>query len=141
VARKEIAELKRLARRALVVLLALTVPTALAAWVLLPWAVRLVFEGRAFTADNSAMVVLAARMFMLGLAGHSLKEVAARTFYAYQDARTPLLTSALNMVVFVLLGAGLTPLLGFAALALANSLSFTLEAGVMLGLLARRRWI
>ncbi len=140
-ARGELTELKRLARRALAALLALTLPVTLAAWILLPWAVRFVFEGRAFTAENSAMVVLAARMFMLGLAGHSLKEVAARMFYAHQDARTPLLTAALNVVVFVALGAALTPGMDFAALALANSISFTLEAGLMLGILARRRWV
>jgi putative peptidoglycan lipid II flippase len=137
--RGEAIEFKRLLRRALLALAALTVPTAIAAHFLLPWAVRFVFEGRAFTAENSAMVVLAARLFMLGLVGHSIKEITARTFYAHQDARTPLLTALLNLAAFAALGATLTPVMGFAALALANSLAFTLEAVVMLVILYRRK--
>lgn len=139
VTRGENAELKRLLRRVLGLLLALTLPIALIAWFALPWAVRLVFEGRAFTAQATALVVQAARLFMLGLTGHSIKEVTARTFYAHQDARTPLLTAALNLIVFVVLGQALTSMLGFSGLALANSLSFTLEAVVMAAILARRR--
>jgi putative peptidoglycan lipid II flippase len=139
VARGDRAALRGLLRRAIGIVLALTVPIALVAWFALPLAVRLVFEGRAFTAEASALVVAAARLFMLGLAGHSVKELTARAFYAVQDARTPLITATINLGVFVGLGLALTPALGFTALALANSLSFTLEAGLMAALLARRK--
>jgi putative peptidoglycan lipid II flippase len=132
-------ELRRLLRRALLVLAAVTAPVALLAIGLLPLAVRLVFEGRAFTAEDSAQVVLAARLFMLGLVGHSIKEVTARTFYALQDARTPLITAAINLAVFVSLAAALTPAWGVAALAVADSLAFSLEAILMLAILYRRR--
>jgi putative peptidoglycan lipid II flippase len=98
-----------------------------------------VFEGRAFTAENSELVILAARLFLLGLVGHSLVDVAARTFYAHQDARTPLWLAALTLALYVILGRVLieTPL-GFAGLALANSAAFTVEAALMLALLRRR---
>ncbi|MGQ0600914.1 MAG: murein biosynthesis integral membrane protein MurJ [Anaerolineales bacterium] len=141
VARGEHAQLRRLLRRALGVLVSLTMLVAVIAFALLPWAVRLVFEGRAFTPDATEKVALAAQMFMLGLVGHSVKEVTARTFYAYQDARTPLFTAAINLVVFVSAGVTLTPVMGFAALALANSVSFTLEAVVMAAILWRRGWL
>lgn len=139
VARGEKTELKRLLRRAIGVLLALTVPLTLAALVLVRPAVKLVFEGRAFTPENSELVILAARMFLLGLVGHSLVDVAARTFYAHQDARTPLWLAALTLALYVGLGWALiaTPL-GFAGLALANTVAFTVEAGLMLGILRRR---
>jgi len=78
-------------------------------------------------------------MFLIGLAGHSLKEIAARTFYAYQDVRTPLFTAALTLALFVSFSLLLLPRLGFAALALANSLAFTVEALLMLFILYRRR--
>ncbi len=139
VARGATAELRAVLRRALLVILALTAPLVVASYFLLPLAVRLVFEGRAFTAEDSALVVQAARLFMLGLVGHSLKEVTARTFYALQDARTPLLTAGLNLLLFAALGLALTPTLGFSALALANSLSFTLEAGLMAAILLYRK--
>jgi len=151
VARGERAELKRLLRRAIAILLAITIPVALASLVLVRPAVRLVFEGRAFTAENSEYVILAARMFLLGLAGHALIEVAARTFYAHQDARTPYRMAALTLgvyVVFAFAFLGLyfgiaqrgmfNPYLIFTALALANSLAFTAEALLMLFILHRR---
>lgn len=138
VTRGERAELKRLLRRAVAILLAITLPVTLASLVLVRPAVKLVFEGRAFTAANSEFVVLAARMFLLGLAGHSLVEVAARTFYAYQDARTPLFLAALTLGLYIAFGLALTPRLNFAGLALANSLAFTAEALLMLFILHRR---
>lgn len=139
VTRGEHAELKRLLRRAVAILLAITIPVALASLVLVRPAVKLVFEGRAFTAENSELVILAARMFLLGLAGHSLVEIAARTFYAHQDARTPLFLAALTLALYIAFGMALTPRLNFAGLALANSLAFTSEALLMLFVLRRRR--
>ena len=139
VARGETAALRLLLRRAFAALLALTVPVTLAALVLVRPAVKLIFEGRAFTPENSELVILAARLFLLGLAGHSLVETAARTFYAHQDARTPLLLAAMTLGLFVACGAALAPWLGFAGLALANSLAFSVEAVVMLLILYRRR--
>lgn len=140
VSRGEHAELKRLLRRAVAVLLALTIPIALVGLVLVRPGVKLVFEGRAFTAENSELVILAAQMFLLGLVGHALVDVAARTFYAHQDARTPLWLAALTLALYLLLGRLLiqTPL-GFAGLALANTIAFSVEAALMLLILYRRR--
>lgn len=134
VARGQHGELTRVLRRALWILLALTVPLAVLGIVLVPWVAGLVFESRA------ALVAIATQAYLLGLVGHSLKEATTRTFYAYRDARTPLLTAAVNLLIFAVLGWALTPTFGFAALALANSLSFTVEAGLQ-ALLLRRRGI
>ena len=140
VSRGERTELRRLLRRAVAVLVALTVPITLAALVLLRPAVKLLFEGRAFTAENSELVILAARMFMLGLMGHSLVDVAARTFYAHKDARTPLLLAGVTLALYLVLARVLVGAsLGFAGLALANAIAFSVEAALMLVILARRR--
>lgn len=128
-------ELRRLLRRALLVIVALMLPAALMGLALLRPAVGWLFAGRA----NADFVVSATQFFLLGLVGHSVKEVTARAFYAHKDALTPVFTAGLTFAVFVALGVWLTPRLGFAALALANSVAFTLEAGVMLIILRRRR--
>ena len=139
VARGERAELRRLLRRAILIVAALTALITLAGLGLMRPAVKLVFEGRAFTAENSELVILAAQMFLLGLVGHSLVDIAARTFYAHQDARTPLWLAGVTLAIFASAGWLLvrTPL-GFAGLGLANSVAFTAEAGLMLGILWRR---
>ena len=141
VARGEAAELKRLLRRTLGVLVALLVPVTLAGLVLVRPAVKILFEGRAFTAENSELVIRAAQLFLLGLVGHALVETAARTFYAHKDALTPLALAALTFIIYLGLGARLTPRLGFTGLALANSLAFSTEALLMLVILRRRKVI
>ena len=131
--------LRRLLRRAVGILIVVLVPLTLLSLVLVRPAIRLVFEGRAFTADDSELVILASRMFLLGLLGHSLVDVAARTFYAHQDARTPLWLAAVTLGLYVGLGVVLSEWMGFAGLALANSLAFSTEAALMLVILYRRK--
>jgi putative peptidoglycan lipid II flippase len=139
VARGDSDGLRRLLRRAVGVLVVVLVPLTLISLVLVRPAIRLVFEGRAFTADDSELVILASRMFLLGLLGHSLVDVAARTFYAHQDARTPLWLAAVTLGLYVGLGVALSEVMGFAGLALANSLAFSTEAALMLVILYRRK--
>ncbi len=138
-AQADAAEFRRLMRRAGLILLALTIPATLAGLILVRPVIKLVFEGRAFTAQDSELVILAARMYLLGLAGQSLIEIGSRAFYAHKDARTPLLLSAVTLVLFVGLGAALSPVSGVAGLALANSVAFTTEAVLMSVILYRRR--
>ncbi len=97
--------------------------------------VQAVFQ---FDPQDTALVVGAARVYLLGLLGHSLLEVGARAFYAQQDARTPLLASLLSALVFVVAGLGLFRPPGAPGIGLANSLAFSLEAGLLLVLIARK---
>jgi putative peptidoglycan lipid II flippase len=121
--------------RAVQVLLAFSLPvTVVLAIVIRP----LVQAAFGFDAAGTDLVAWATRAYLLGLAGHSLLEVAARAFYARKDARTPLLASLLSALVFVATGIGLFKPLGAPGIGLANSLAFSFEAGLLLVLLARR---
>lgn len=126
---------------ALRVVLALTLPVAAAAWFYLPPLVQLVFEGRAFTPEASKLVVFAARLYFTGLLGHAALELAARAFYARNDALTPTLVALACMLLQVALALGLTKIkaLDFGGLALANSIAFSIQALALLVLLRTRR--
>lgn len=117
------------------VLVALTLPTAVLLMVCIqPW-VQLAFD---FDARGTALVAGAARAFLVGLVGHSLLELAARAFYARQNARVPMFAALIGATAFTLLSVALFRPLAASGIALANSLAFTLQAGVLLALLARR---
>jgi putative peptidoglycan lipid II flippase len=116
------------------VMLALTVPSA----ALLAVAVRSLIGVLGFDSEGSDMVVWATRIYLAGLVGHALLEVASRSFYGQQDARTPLYAAAINAVVFSILAIALSRWLGFLGIALANTISFTGEALLLLWLLNRR---
>lgn len=121
--------------RAARIMVALTLPAAaLMALTIGP----LVQAAFGFTPEGTAVVVWAARAYLLGLVGHSLIEILARAFYARQNARIPLLTTAANMAAFVILSLLLFRPLGSPGIALSNSLAFTLEAVLLLLLLNRQ---
>ena len=84
------------------------------------------------------MVVWASRAYLLGLAGHALLETAARSFYAQQDAITPLIAAAINAGVYTVLAIALSRYLQAPGVALANSLAFSGEALLLIYLLNRR---
>jgi putative peptidoglycan lipid II flippase len=116
-------------------LLAFTIPSAVLLAVGIEPLVETLFG---FSPEETALVVLATRAYLLGLAGHALLEIASRAFYAQQNAMVPLYASALNAAGYVVLAITLSNALGFVGIALANSTAFTIEALALLWLLARR---
>jgi len=78
------------------------------------------------------------RGYLIGLFGHSLKELTARSFYARQNALVPLVTAALNTSLYI--GIGVLMFRGFGAfgISLTDSVVFTLEAVLLLVLLNHR---
>jgi putative peptidoglycan lipid II flippase len=120
--------------RALRVILALTLPFSL----LLAMVMRPLVNVFGFDPVGTEMVVWTARAFLIGLAGHSLLEIAARAYYAQQNAITPLWASALMMVTFSVMALLFSKLIGVVGIALANALAFTGEAILLLYLLNRK---
>ncbi|MDH5507680.1 MAG: murein biosynthesis integral membrane protein MurJ [Anaerolineae bacterium] len=120
--------------RAVRAVFALTIPSA----VLLAVGLRpLVQFAYGFEPLETEMVVVAARIYLMGLTGHALLEIASRSFYAQQNARIPLYAAMLNASAYVLLALFLTKRIGLSGIALANSIVFTSEAIILLWLLNR----
>lgn len=117
------------------VLLAFTIPSA----VLLGSVIRPVVGILDFDNAGTNLVVWTTQMFLIGMAGHALLETASRSFYAKQDARTPLVTGGLNTALFILLANLLARSLNLGApgIALANALAYTSQAVLLLFLLNR----
>jgi putative peptidoglycan lipid II flippase len=134
IAREERGVFTQSLNRAMRVILALTLPVSL----LLAMVLRPMVAVFGFDPVGTEMVTWTARAFLVGLAGHSLLELAARGFYAQQDAVTPLWASALMLVTFSVLALLISRLVGVAGIALANALAFTGEALLLLYLLNRR---
>jgi putative peptidoglycan lipid II flippase len=126
---------KQTVNGALRVILALTIPVALLLMAGISPLIKLAFG---YTIEETARVALATRIFLLGLTGHSLLEIASRSFYAQQDARTPLLAAFLTSATYVAVVFMLTEWIGFPGIALANVLAFTFEGLLLMYLLNRR---
>lgn len=116
-------------------LLAFTLP---AAGILAAGVFPLVMAAFGYTTGEAELVSLATRIYLLGLTSHALLEIAARSFYAQQDAKTPLYAAAFNAAAYLGLAVWLSGAYGFAGIALANTLAFTTETLLLLYLLNRR---
>ncbi len=120
---------------ALRAMLALTLPIAALLGVTIRPLVGLAFD---FGPRETELVVWATRAFLLGLTGHTWLEVAVRSFYAQQNARTPFLAALLQAVSYFLLATWLARSVGHTGLALADTLTFSAQALLLLWLLNRR---
>lgn len=121
-------------QRAVRVLLALTLPAAAVISVVLGPVIAIL----GLDVSSSDLVLWTARLFLLGLAGHSLLEVAVRAFYAQQNARLPMIAAIATALGFLVLAILLGFPLGAPGIALANSLAFSLQAIVLLVILNLR---
>jgi putative peptidoglycan lipid II flippase len=138
VARKDWEMFRSILERAIRVLVALTIPVA----VILAVGMRpLLVLAFGFDAEGTDLLLWVARGFLVGLMGHSLLEVAARSFYAQQDAITPLVGAAINVTIYITLGSLLFRPLGAPGISITDSIAFTIQAFFLLTMLLRKPFL
>ena len=116
-------------------ILSLTIPSAVLLAIGLRPLLETAFPG--YTSAEVDLIVLVTRIYLLGLAGHALLEIGARSFYAQKNAITPLIAAAFNATGYIVIALLLSRAYGIGGIAFANSLAFTAEAIVLLWLLNR----
>lgn len=120
--------------RAARVLVALTLPVA----VVLGFGLRpLLALAFGFDQAGTDLLLWVTRAYLAGLVGQSLVEVSVRSFYARQNALTPLAAAGLTLLAYILLGSQLYRVLGAPGISLSDSLAFSGEAVLLLLLLNR----
>lgn len=125
----------------------LAIPATIGMIVLAEPLVAALFERGEWLPEATAGTAWALQFFALGLVGHALLEILARSFYALHDTWTPVVVGVITMVINFALDVVLIRVIGepgslargpFAGLALAMTLSTALEAGTLWVLLRRR---
>lgn len=90
----------------------------------------------AFDEAQNTLMMWTLRGFLVGLAGHCLLEIANRAYYAQEQALIPLLGTILNVLIYIGAGLLLFRRLDAPGLSLTDSLAFSVQAVLMLILLA-----
>lgn len=90
-----------------------------------------------FDPQGTTLLLWVTRGYLAGLTGHCLLEIASRSFYAQQDALTPLMGVMINVVIYVVLGRLLFRPLGAAGISFTDAVAFTSQAVFLLFML---RW-
>jgi putative peptidoglycan lipid II flippase len=100
--------------------------------------VTLLFERGEFTASDAAATTQALAGYAVGLPAFSATRIAAQTFYALGDTRTPVWAGLVSVAANVVLALALMWPLQHAGLALASSLSAYVNLLLLFWLLRRR---
>src|SRR5256884_4822812 len=119
-------------------ILFLTLPTVIVMVVLRRPIVNLLFQYGNFGDEARELTQAAFLFYSIGLAGHALVQILARAYFAARDTTTPLALTLISIGLNVVLDVLLAPLLFVKGLALANSISTLVEAGLLLVLLTSR---
>jgi putative peptidoglycan lipid II flippase len=117
------------------ILFGLTLPIAVVLAIGLQPLVKLAFGLDAGQAD---LLMAVTRGFLAGLIGHSILEVASRSFYSRQDAVTPFKAALLSLGIYIVVGVGFYRWFGAPGIAWTDSIAYTTQAVVLLVVLSRQ---
>ncbi len=131
-------QMRRVLSAALRLMLMLTVPSSVGLMVLAAPIIELTLQYGAFTAGDTRAVAAALLVYAPGLMGYSIVKIATPSFYAMQDARTPVMISVTAVLTNVVLSLAFVGPFGYLGLALATTIASTVNAGLLLLLLSRR---
>lgn len=121
--------------KALRIMLALTLPAAAVIAAGINPLVRSAFH---FDDAGTALLTMTARIYMLTLAGYTVQETLARSFYARKEPLMPLLGIIVRLTIYVTIGLCAVNLFQSVGLIAAAELSISVEAVFMLMVLNRR---
>lgn len=132
------AEYRQTLGRGLRIVLLLIAPAAVGLWLLGEPVTRLLFERRAFTAIDTAQVVQALNIYVVGMLFAAIDFPLNYAFYARNNTLLPALVGVLSVFVYVIVAFALLGRLSFLGLVWADSAKQASHALVMIALLGGR---
>jgi putative peptidoglycan lipid II flippase len=124
--------------RGLRLMLMLNVPAMAGLIALASPIVGLILETGEFTAQDTAATAAALVFYSPGLLGYSAVKIITPSFYAFRDARTPVLVSIGVVMLNLVLNLTLVRFIGYLGLALGTAIAALVNAAVLLWLLRGR---
>jgi putative peptidoglycan lipid II flippase len=126
------AGLQRTVAQALRLTIVLNIPATIGLMVLARPIVSLLLERGRFGPDDAAATATALMCYAPGLVGYAAVKIASPTFYALRDPRTPVVVTAVSVVVNIVLNLLLVRSMGFAGLAVGATIAALVHAGILL---------
>lgn len=94
--------------------------------------IKIIYERGEFTQNSTMLTSGALQLYAIGMIGYGLMEVLNKTFYAKQDAKTPMLISGFAIIINVILSVIFVKMIGYTGLPLAASITSILTTMLML---------
>ncbi|MBA2173745.1 murein biosynthesis integral membrane protein MurJ [Halobacillus locisalis] len=115
--------MKKALNQSMVSVIMLVVPATIGAMIFAKPIVELLFNRGAFGEDAVNLTTSAYFYYSLGMVAIGLRVVLSQAFYAQQDTKTPMINTAIAMVVNILLSFILVRSLGIGGIALATTIA------------------
>ncbi len=116
----------------------LVLPSTLGLIVLGRPIIRLLFEWGRFNAELADKTATAMAIYAVGLLSFAFVKVAVTGFYGMKDTKTPVIIASGAMLLNIVLNFVLIRPLGYKGLAIATTISYTVNFAVLYGMLARQ---
>ena len=94
--------------------------------------IGIIYERGEFTAHSTDLTAAALMFYAIGMIGYGIMEVLNKAFYAMQDAKTPMIVSAIAIVLNIILSIVFVNMIGYIGLPLAASITSLLTAVIMM---------
>lgn len=131
-AENENEKLKTIIKNALQVTALFVIPMSIGIAFLSNDIVKIIYERGEFTAQSTYLTAGALTFYAIGMIGYGIMEILNKVFYAMQDAKTPMITSGIAIVLNIILSVILVKFIGYRGLPLAASIVSIIVAGIML---------
>lgn len=125
-------EFKEIINRAVKISIFFIIPMSVGIALLSSDVIKLIYERGEFTANSTMLTSSALMFYAIGMVGYGLMEILNKAFYAKQDAKTPMYTSAIAIVLNIILSVVFVNKMGYTGLPLAASITSILTAIIML---------
>ncbi len=126
---------KNTIERSLKVMIALSLPISV---ILSLASLPLIQTAFGFPLQDAQMILWATQGYLIGLLGHSVVELGVRSFYATQNAKIPMIVSGLGLLIYIGLAIGLMGPLAGGGISLANGISYSIQALILVLVLNRK---
>jgi putative peptidoglycan lipid II flippase len=139
-ARNDIANLRDSINRALRLALMEGIATGVGLYILAEPIVKVIYARRNFSPADAAQAAFVLQMYVLGMWAYCSYQILARAFYSMKDTTTPLRVSCVLVVVNLLMLITMIwiPWLGAGAFGLSTTITFAINAVVLIYLLRKR---
>jgi putative peptidoglycan lipid II flippase len=139
-ARNDIVNLRDSINRALRLALMEGIATGVGLYILAEPIVKLIYARRNFSPADATQAAFVLQMYVIGMWAYCSYQILARAFYSMKDTTTPLRVSCVLVVVNLLMLVTMVwiPWLGAGAFGLSTTITFTINAVVLVYLLRKR---
>jgi putative peptidoglycan lipid II flippase len=131
-------EASHIQNRSIEFVLFLTLPAAMAIWILSPEIIRVLYERGAFNAQDTSVVAGILAIYGIGLPGFVLIKALQPGFYAREDTKTPMRFTMVSVFVNCVIAISLFPFIAERGIATAEAAAGWINA-LLLGITLYRR--